>query len=34
VNLVIRGARLPSGVGPVDIGIADGRITRIAPRIA
>ena len=23
MNLVIRGARLPSGVGPVDIGIAD-----------
>ena len=34
MNLVIRGARLPSGVGPVDVGIADGRITRIAPCIA
>jgi cytosine deaminase len=34
VNLVIRGARLPSGVGRVDVGIADGRIARIAPRIA
>ena len=33
MNLVIRGARLPSGVGPVDVGIADGRITRIAPHI-
>jgi cytosine deaminase len=34
VNLVVRGARLPSGGGLVDIGVAGGRIVRIAPRIA
>jgi cytosine deaminase len=34
VNLVVRSARLPSGAGPVDIGVAGGRIARIAPHIA
>ncbi len=34
MNLIVRGARLPSGGGRVDIGVAGGRIARIAPRIA
>ncbi len=34
MNLVVRLARLPSGGGPVDIGVANGRIARIAPHIA
>ncbi len=33
MNLVVRGARLPRGEGRVDIGVAGGRIARIAPRI-
>jgi cytosine deaminase len=33
VDLIVRGARLPTGEGPVDLGIADGRIRRIAARV-
>ena len=34
MDLVIRGARLPHGRGLVDIGVAGGRIARIAPGLA
>ena len=32
-DLVLRGANLPDGRGPVDIAVADGRITDVAPAI-
>jgi cytosine deaminase len=34
VDLIVRDARLRGGEGPVDIGIAGGRIERLAPRLA
>jgi cytosine deaminase len=33
LDLIVRGARLPDGVGPVDIAIKGDRIAEIAPRI-
>jgi cytosine/creatinine deaminase len=33
LDLLLRGARLPDGRGPVDIAVSGGRITGIAPRI-
>ena len=34
LDLVVQGALLPDGSGPVDIGIAAGRIAAIAPSLA
>ena len=33
LDLIVRGARLPDGRGPVDVAVAGDRIARIAPRI-
>ncbi|MCJ9713334.1 cytosine deaminase, partial [Bordetella hinzii] len=34
LDLIIRNAMLPDGRGPLDIGIEDGRIAAMAPRLA
>ena len=34
LDLLVRGGRLPEGKGPVDIGILNGRIVEISPRIS
>lgn len=34
LDLLVRAGRLPEGKSPVDIGVKDGRIVEIAPRIA
>ena len=34
MDLIIRGARTPDRAGRVDLALRDGRIARIAPRVA